>query len=60
MKVRIVKCSNHGWWYSDKIGKIYEVEMRYYLIPEDEEKDSYLVKGGIGIIHKSDCEVIEQ
>lgn len=59
MKVKIIKCSNPSWWYVDKIGREIEVEKRYYLIPEDEEKDSFLVKGGIGVIQKSDCQVIE-
>lgn len=60
MKVRIVKCSNPGWWYANKVGQTFDVVKRYYLIRSNEERPEYQVKDGIGLIEKSDCEVIEQ
>lgn len=60
MKVRIVKCSKLGWWYANKIGQIFDVVKRYYLIHPDDERPEYQVKDGIGLIEKTDCEVIEQ
>lgn len=60
MKVRIVKCPKPGWWYANKIGQTLDVVKVYYLIWPEEERPKYQLKGGIGIIQKTDCEVIEQ
>lgn len=59
MKVKITGCSNPNWWYHDKIGNEYEVELRYYMIPDDEEKDDYQLINSPCLITKSDCEIIE-
>ena len=48
MKVKIVKCSLSTYWYSDKIGKIYEVESEdetdYMVLPRHLHCNKLLLK----------------
>lgn len=47
IKVKIINCDNKESWYSDKIGKTYEIvsgSVRDYYIKEDDRIKSILVK----------------
>lgn len=63
MKVKIVKCSGPGWWYSDRIGDVFKVKqakIEWGDAPDDWEvsdKESYNYGD---FILKTDCEIIEQ
>lgn len=53
VKIKIVKCSFDGMWYSDKIGQEFEVDKSWH--------DSYTVKDGDKndkVVLYSDCEVV--
>jgi hypothetical protein len=51
MKVIIIKCSISGWWYRNKIGKIYNVEN----YSNSEYAVSNLIDGRGCFILKKDC-----
>jgi uncharacterized protein YdeI (BOF family) len=59
MKVKIIKSSGDRYWYRDKIGEIYEVDIwdedNYVVIKsaKDDDCNNY-------IIDKEDCELYEK
>ena len=52
MKVKIVKASNNTYWYSDRIGEIYEVE--------NCSGHRFQLKGNPLTILKEDCEIVDE
>ena len=57
MKVKIVKCSGDSYWYKNRIGEEFEVE----LDSEDRYKTKEIqIMGAVAsFIQVSDCEIIE-
>lgn len=50
MKVKVVKCEAKSYWYSDKIGQVFEVE--------DYDKSDYRVIKSGHYLYKYDVEVV--
>lgn len=55
MKIKIIKCSEEVFWYSDKIGKTYDV-----LSIDDNDYFVYRGDGQCGCLSIDDCEIIEE
>jgi hypothetical protein len=61
MKIKIVKCSDPDWWYSQRIGQIAEVIDSPHL-PYWFYRTEYFVSidGLSGCVRKTDCEIVEE
>jgi len=54
MIVKIIKCNNNNFWYSNQIGKTYNVRQCHKIT------DDWSVIGYAGNILKEDCEIIKE
>jgi len=55
MKIKIVKCSDPDWWYSQRIGQIAEV-----MELEGDTDYHVPINGYLGPVLKTDCEIVEE
>lgn len=49
MLIKIIKCSRNGWWYKDRIGRVYSVM---------DKNDGYLYVDQ-AMLMKEDCEILD-
>lgn len=53
MKIKVISCGCPTWWYTDELGKEFEVEQNPY------DRSEYWCESEGGALAKADCEVVQ-